>query len=113
MNWWLLGGGLMGGLVIVLTVSRRLFALPKIRELSFDDRHRCCDSQRFEAAADFGEVTGFDLELGRCANCDAWLMAVFWASSTTYNVISQEQAERFLRLQGTPELHRALETWVN
>ncbi len=112
MNWWL-WGWLVGGLTISFMLSRRLFALPKVRDVSPEDRHRCCEQQRFEAVADFGHVTGFDLDLGRCASCGAWLMAVFWAASTTYNMISQEQAERFLELQGTPELRRALKAWVN
>ena len=112
MNGWL-WGCLLGGLTIGLVLSRRLFALPKGGDVTPEDRHRCCEQQGFEAVADFGSVTGFDLDLGRCASCGAWLMAVFWVTSTTYNVISQEQAERFLELQGTPELRRVLKAWVS
>ena len=111
MNWWL-WGSIVGGLGICLMVSRRLFALPKVGSAKPVDRHRCCERQSFELVADFGEVKGFDIDLGRCTSCDAWLMAVFWVSSTTYNVISQAQAERYQGLQGTPELRRALKTWV-
>ena len=75
------------------------------------DRHRCCDAQSFEVTADFEHAGGVDL--GRCVNCSAWLMAVWYHGSTTYNVISQERAEYFLKLQDTPELRRALKAWVD
>ena len=63
--------------------------------------------------ADFDSAGGFDLDLGRCASCGTWLMAVWYVGSTTYNVISQERAEYFLKLQGTPELRKALKAWVD
>ena len=40
-------------------------------------------------------------------------MAVFYAQSTNYVVISKERAEHFLDLQGTPELRKALKNWVD
>ena len=64
-----------------------------------------------EAIADFDHAAGVDL--GRCASCGAWLMAVWYHRSTTYNVISKERAEYFLDLQGTPELRRVLKAWVD
>ena len=76
-------------------------------------RQVCCDKQSWSAIADFGHAGGFDLDLGRCANCGAYLMAVFYVSSTTYSVISNQQAAHFLKLQGTPELKTALKTWVD
>ena len=40
-------------------------------------------------------------------------MAVFYVESTNYVVISNEQAELFLTLHGTPELKKALKNWVD
>ncbi len=105
--------GLIGSLAIGLHLSRRLFALPKFDGASPEERHTCCDRQQFEQVADLEQAGGFDFDLGRCASCGAWLMAVFWGASTTCNVIPEEQAEHFLGLQGTPELRRALKAWVN
>ncbi len=66
--------------------------------------------------ADFGHVAGFDLDLCRCAACGAYSIAVFYVSSATYNVISNELAEHFLRLKhaGDPdEFKLALKRWVD
>ena len=35
-----------------------------------------------------------------------------YVASTNYVVISDEQADHFLTLQGTPELKKALKNWV-
>ncbi|MBW2394957.1 MAG: hypothetical protein JRG95_11865 [Deltaproteobacteria bacterium] len=105
--------GLIGSLAIGLQLSRRLFALPRFDGASPAERHACCDRPQFEQVVDFGQAAGFDFDLGRCGSCGAWLMAVFRGASITCNVISEEQAEHFLGLQGTPELRRALKTWVN
>ena len=113
MSWLLIWAILGGGLTLGFMLSRRLFALPKFGGTSPADRHRCCDDQSFEVTTDFNHVAGCDLDLGRCASCGTWLMAVYYAGSTTYNVITQERAEYFLELQGTPELRRALKAWVD
>ena len=64
--------------------------------------------------ADFGHAGGFDLDLGRCAACDVYLMAVFYEPSTTYVVISDELAQEFLSLRDDPaRLKQALKKWVD
>ncbi|MCZ6588576.1 MAG: hypothetical protein O7B24_11590 [Alphaproteobacteria bacterium] len=75
-------------------------------------RHTCCDQQSWTAVWDFGHAGGVDLDLGKCENCGAYLMAVFYVDSTNYVVISNEQAQHFLTLHDTPELKKALKKWV-
>ena len=72
----------------------------------------CCSEQEWEPVADLGHTAGVDFDLGRCKNCGTYLMAVFYVSSTTYNVLSEQQAERFLRLRGSPVLRKALRRWL-
>ena len=64
--------------------------------------------------ADFGHAAGFDFDLGRCAACGAYIMAVFYEPSTTYNIIPDELAQHFLSLKADPrELKLALKKWVD
>ena len=64
--------------------------------------------------ADLGESAGFDFDLGRCASCGIYIMAVFYVSSTTYNCLPEERALRFLSLRDhSTELKRALRKWVD
>jgi len=84
--------------------------------LEFPTRYRCCERMDWKVVADFGHVAGFDLDLCRCAVCGAYSIAVFYVSSTTYNVISGELAEHFLRLRDSAnpkEFKLALKRWVD
>lgn len=77
-------------------------------------QYRCCDRMQRKYVADFGHVAGFDLELGRCAACGTYIMAVFYLESTSYNCISDELAQHFLSLCDDPlPLKKALEKWVD
>ncbi len=77
-------------------------------------QYRCCDQMQWEPVADFGHAGGFDLDLGRCAACGVYIMAVFYVSSTTYNCISDELARHFLSLRDDPpRLNKALKQWVD
>lgn len=77
-------------------------------------QYRCCDDMQWQSVADFGHVAGFDLDLGRCAACGIYIMAVFYVSSTIYNCISDELAQRFLALREDPiALKKALRRWVD
>ena len=107
---WVLWTLLLGGLPLIYLMIHDLFALPKFGTAV---RHGCCADRSWTPLADFGHAAGVDLDLGRCGNCGAYLMAVFYVESTNYVVISQEEAERFLKLQGTPELKKALKNWVD
>ncbi len=107
---WALGSLLLAGLPLVWLISHDLFAMPTFGSAV---RHTCCDDRSWTAIADFGHAGGVDLDLGKCENCGAYLMAVFYVSSTIYLVISNEQAENFLSLHGTPELKKALKNWVD
>ena len=102
---WALGALLFAGLPVVWLIINDIFALPTFGAAKM---HTCCDNQSWTAVEDFGHAGGVDLDLGKCENCDAYLMAVFYVSSTNYVVISNEQAEYFLTLCGTPELKKAL-----
>ena len=106
---WALASLLLGGLPLIWLIIDRTFALPKFGEAGV---RRCCDNQSWTAVADFGHAGGVDLDLGRCENCGAYLMAVFYVASTNYVAISKEQAERFLALQGKPGFKKALKAWV-
>ncbi len=75
-------------------------------------RSDCCSDQEWTHVADFGHTAGFDFDLGRCANCGAYLLAVAYADRPTIHVIGKSEAESFLRLDGTPELKKALRRWV-
>ncbi len=72
----------------------------------------CCGDQEWTHVADFGHTAGFDFDLGRCANCGAYLLEVAYAYWPTIHVIEKPEAESFLRLDGTPELRKALRRWV-
>lgn len=106
---WALWTFLLGGLPLVLLVIHALFAPPRFGSRPPD----CCAEQDWTALADLGHAAGADFDLGRCRSCGAHLMAVFYVASTTYVVISKEQAEGFLALQGTPELKKALKAWLD
>ncbi len=107
---WALGTLLFVGLPLIWLIIHDLFALPTFGSAR---RHTCCDSLSWTVVADFGHAGGVDLDLGKCENCGAYLMAVFYVDSTNYVVISNEQAEHFLTLHGTPELKKALKNWVD
>ena len=107
---WALGSLLLASLPLVWLISHDLFAMPTFGSAK---RHTCCDDLSWAAVADFGHAGGVDLDLGKCENCGAYLMAVFYVESTNYVVISNEQAELFLTLHGTPELKKALKNWVD
>lgn len=76
-------------------------------------RHTCCDKRSWIDVAELGHAGGCDLDLGWCENCGAYLMAVFYVNSTNYVVLSDERAEHFLRLEGTPQLKKELKSWVD
>ncbi len=101
---------LLGGLPVLWLVIHELFGRPATVEEPA--RRGCCDRQSWTAVADFGHAGGVDLDLGKCENCGAYLMAVFYVTTTNYVVISRQQAEHFLSLKGTPELKPALKRWV-
>ncbi len=107
---WALWTLLLAGLPLIWLIIHDLFAMP-----TFGSARKpiCCDNRSWTAVADFGHAGGVDLDLGKCENCGAYLMAVFYVSSTNYVVISNEQAEHFLTLHGTPELKKALKNWVD
>lgn len=75
--------------------------------------HRCCDNMQWTPVADFGHTGGFDFDLGRCAACGRYLMAVGYADVPTINVIDDAEAERFLELQQTGGLAAALRKWAD
>ncbi len=107
---WALWTLLLAGLPLIWLMIHDLFAMPTFGSAR---KPTCCDNRSWTAVADFGHAGGVDLDLGKCENCGAYLMAVFYVSSTNYVVISNEQAENFLTLQGTPELRKALKNWVD
>jgi len=107
---WALWTLLLAGLPLIWLTIHDLFAMP-----TFGSARKpiCCDNRSWTAVADFGHAGGVDLDLGKCENCGAYLMAVFYVGSTNCVVISNEQAEHFLTLHGTPELKKALKNWVD
>ncbi len=107
---WALWTLLFAGLPLIWLIIYDLFALPTFGSAK---THTCCDNRSWAAIADFRHAGGVDLDLGKCENCGAYLMAVFYVESTNYVVIPNEQAEHFLNLQGTPELKKALKNWVD
>jgi len=106
---WTLATVLLGGLPAIWLIISDLFAMPTFGTAV---KHTCCENQSWTAIADFGHAGGVDLDLGKCENCGAYLMAVFYVSSTNYVVISREQADEFLALGDTPERKKALKNWV-
>jgi hypothetical protein len=106
---WALWTLLLGGLPLIGLIIHELFALPTFGAAA---SRTCCDQQSWTAVADFDHAGGVDLDLGKCENCGVYLMAVFYVVSTNYVVITNELAEHFLALQGTPELKKALKNWV-
>ena len=72
----------------------------------------CCNDQEWTPVADFGHAAGFDFDLGRCGRCGAYPLAVAYADWPTVHVIGEEEALAFLKLEGTPELRKALRRWV-
>ena len=111
---WALWTLLFAGLPLFWLIIHDLFALPTFGSaVEPASRQTCCDDQSWTAIADFGHAAGVDLDLGKCGSCGAHLMAVFYVESTNYVVISNEQAEHLLNLQGTPELKKALKNWVD
>ena len=113
---WAIASLLFSGLPLIWLVIHALFDPPRPATAHGDEgrrqRHRCCENQSWVAVADFGHAGGVDLDLGRCASCGAYLMAVFYVSSTSYVAVSDEQARDFLALLGTPALKKALKAWV-
>ncbi len=107
---WTIATVLLGGLPVLWLVIHELLGRPATVEQPV--RRECCDRQSWTAVADLGHAGGVDLDLGRCANCGTYLMAVFYVTSTNYVTISREQAEHFLSLRDTPELKPALKRWV-
>ena len=63
---------------------------------------------------DFGHAAGFDFDLGRCAACGAYMIAVFYEPSTTYNIIPDALAKQLLTYQqeDPAKLKVALKNWV-
>ncbi|MCW5966750.1 MAG: hypothetical protein KIT83_22110 [Bryobacterales bacterium] len=57
--------------------------------------------------ADLGHAAGFDFDLGRCANCSRWVMAVFY-TQTTYDCLTDEFANECLRLREKPQELKSL-----
>ncbi len=113
---WALWTLLLGGLPLIFLMIHELFGPPKhfgLPKFGTAARHGCCADQSWTPLADFGHAAGVDLDLGRCENCGAYLMAVFYVQSTNYVVISKERAEHFLELHGTPELKTALKNWLD
>ena len=111
---WSLWTLLFAGLPLIWLIMSDLFRLPKFgTPVGRISLHICCEKQSWAAVADFGHAGGVDLDLGKCENCGAYLMAVSYTGPTTYVVISNERAEEFLKLQGTPELKKALKHWVD
>ena len=107
---WALWTFLLGGLPLVVLLIHDVFGMPRFSE---PQRSTCCPDQVWVAVADFGYAAGVDLDLGRCASCASYLMAVFYVESTNYIPISDERAEHLLALQGTPELKKELKRWFD
>ena len=63
--------------------------------------------------ADFGHTGGFDFDLGRCARCTRYLMAIAYADVPTIHVLDDAEAERFLELEKTGGLNAALRKWAD
>jgi hypothetical protein len=63
--------------------------------------------------ADLGHAASCDFELERCTVCATYVMAVDYYGSVTHVVIGDARAERFMTLQGKPELKRALKAWID
>jgi len=72
----------------------------------------CCSNKEWTGVADFDRAAGFDFYLGRCANCSSYLLQVSYADWPTEHVIGKREAEKLLRLKGTPMLRKALRRWV-
>jgi len=74
----------------------------------------CCARRKWEAVADFGHVSGLDLDLGRCAHCGAYVMAVVYNWPPNYIVLDPDDAHRFLALRDHPrELRVELKRWLD
>ncbi len=87
--------------------------MPGSQEEKKEKRPTCCEHMSWESVADLGSAAGADFDLGQCHNCGSSVMCIFYYTSENYIPISQGMAERFLSLQGTPELKRALKRWFN
>ena len=107
---WALWTLLFAGLPLIWLIICDLFALPTFGSAK---RHTCCDDLSWTAVADFDHAGGVDLDLGKCENCGAYLMAVSYVESTNYVVISNDRAEYLLSLHGTPELKKVLKNWMH
>ena len=103
---------LIAGITAILLIARWKYrVIRKNAEDEIMSQYMCCNDQEWEPVADLGHAAGVDLDLGQCKNCGTYLMAVFYVNSTTYNVLSKQEAERFLKLQGNSELKKALRRW--
>lgn len=110
---WAVATLLLAGLPLIWLVIHELFAPPTVETTTgAAARYMCCEDQSWTPIADFGHAAGVDLDLGKCETCGAYLMAVFYVASTNYVVVSEDEAQRFLGLQGTPALKKALKDWV-
>ena len=107
---WALWTLLLGGLPLIMLVIFDLFPWPKF---GGGTRYTCCDQQSWTSVADFGHAGGCDLDLGKCAACGTYLMAVGYHGPANHVVLSDERAQYFLGLQGTPALKKALKDWVD
>jgi hypothetical protein len=110
---WILGVICLVGLAVMLLHWLRPSRCQKCRKKRSLEPNTCCSEREWEPVADLGHTAGVDFDLGRCKNCGTYLMAVFYVNSITYNVLSKQQGERFLRLQGSPELKRSLKRWFD
>ncbi len=106
---WALASVALGGLPTLWLLFYFIFGWSKFDEAT---KQSCCDNRSGTGLADFGYVGGVELSLGRCENCGSYRMAVSYAATTKYAVISEELAEYLLALQGTPELKKVLRKWV-
>ena len=61
--------------LVALLIARRIFRIPKFKETV---KHSSCDNLVWEVVADFDCAVGFDFDPGRCANCGAYVMVVFY-----------------------------------
>ncbi len=87
--------------------------MPGSQEDKKDKRPTCCENMEWEMVADLDSAAGADFDLGKCTNCGLYVMCIFYYASENYIPISKGMAERFLSLQGTPELKKALKRWFN
>jgi hypothetical protein len=76
---------------------------------------KCCANPEWTPVADFGHAAGFDLDLGRCANCGRYLMSVYYYGASNYVPVSDDRAKEWLALQEEDPLRlkAALKKWID